>query len=89
MRREGTGERRLAGVSHSVVNVTDRSRPNFGRSWPTPRLSKAAIYSGEAPTEGLLWLADLIEARPTDFQGSSAAAFAGIESLGLKVMQAT
>ena len=50
-------------------------RPNFGRSWPTPRLLKAAIYSGEAPTEGLLWLADLKEARPTDLQGSSEAVF--------------
>jgi hypothetical protein len=52
-------------------------------------LLKAAIYSGEAPTEGLLWLADLKEARPTDLQGSSEAAFAGKDSVGLKVMQAT
>lgn len=59
------------------------------RSWPTPRLLNAAIYSGEAPTGGLLWLADLEEARPTDLQGSSEAAFAGEDSIGLKVLPAT
>lgn len=66
-----------------------RFRQRNGRSWPMPRLLKAAIYSGEAQMEGLLWLADLGEARPTDLQGSSEAAFAGKDSIGLKVMQVT
>lgn len=39
---------------------------NFGRSWPTPRLLKAAIHSGEVPRESLLWLADVEEAKPAD-----------------------
>lgn len=43
----------------------------------------------EAPTEGLLWIQDLEEARPTDLKGSSEAAFAGNDGVGLNVMQAT
>lgn len=62
---------------------------NFGRSWATPRLLKAAIHSGEVPAEGSLWLADLEEAKRTDLQGSSKAVFAGEDNIGLKVTRAT
>jgi hypothetical protein len=60
---------------------------NCRPSTPATHPLIAAIYSDEAPTEGLLWFEDLERPAETDFKQSKEAVFAEKVGMGVEVMQ--